>query len=90
MAIFEEELEDLYDDEGNLLAKVCGVCGQLKPIAEFYKNGKGPSGKYRYRRDCKQCYNKANQGRTQEYRDKKWLDRYGVTNDEIQERTTYL
>ncbi len=90
MALFEEELVDQYDNEGNIVAKVCGVCGELKPISEFYKNGKGPTGRYRYRRDCKQCYRLANQGRTQEYRDKKWMEKYGVTEDEIQERTTRL
>ena len=90
MALFEEELTDQYDNEGNIVAKVCGVCGELKPISEFYKNGKGPTGQYRYRRDCKQCYRLANQGRTQEYRDRKWMETYGVTEDEIQERTTRL
>ena len=82
MALFEEELEDVYDAEGNVVAKVCGICGVLKPISEFYKNGKGPSGRYRYRRDCKSCYNIANAGRTQEYRNKKWLEKYGVTEIE--------
>lgn len=90
MALFEEELKDQYDEEGNIVAKVCGVCGKLKPISEFYKNGKGPSGKYRYRRDCIECYKQANQGRTQEYRDKKWLEQYGVSEDEIQEITIKL
>ena len=85
MDLFQEELEDQYDAEGNLLAKVCGVCGTLKPISEFYKNGKGPSGKYRYRRDCKKCYDRANQGRMQEYRERKWLEEFGVTEIEIQE-----
>ncbi len=82
MDLFEKELEDQYDNEGNVTAKVCGVCGQLKPISEFYKNGRGPSGKYRYRRDCKKCYSQANKGRMQEYRDKKWLEKYGVTKIE--------
>lgn len=88
--IFTQELEDLYDEEGNVTHKVCGQCGELKPISEFYKNGKGPSGKYRYRRDCKECYKQANEGRTQEYRDKKWKEKYGVTEEEIQERTVHL
>lgn len=36
--------------------RVCGTCGQLKPVEEFYKDGKGKDGKPRYRRDCKGCY----------------------------------
>lgn len=36
--------------------RVCGSCGQLKPVEEFYKDGKDKSGKPRYRRDCKDCY----------------------------------
>lgn len=36
--------------------RVCGTCGQLKPIEEFYKDGKDRNGKQRYRRDCKECY----------------------------------
>lgn len=35
---------------------VCGACGQLKPVAEFYKDGKTRDGKVKYRRDCKECY----------------------------------
>lgn len=77
MDLFAETQYDQFDDEGNITHKVCGVCGELKPISEFYRNGSGPSGKPRYRRDCKICYNKANQGRTQEYRDRKWYEKYG-------------
>ena len=83
MDLFEETLYDQYDEDGVLTHRVCGVCGKLKPIESFYKNGKGPSGKPRYRRDCKSCYNTANQGRTQEYRERKWLEKYGVTECEI-------
>lgn len=36
--------------------RVCGTCGQLKPVEEFYKDGKDKNGKPRYRRDCKDCY----------------------------------
>ena len=36
--------------------RVCGTCGQLKPVEEFYKDGHGKNGKPRYRRDCKECY----------------------------------
>ena len=90
MALFENEVMDQYDVEGNITHKVCGMCGELKPISEFYRNGKGPSGKYRYRRDCKECYKQANLGRMQAYRDKKWEEKYGVSKSEIQERTVHL
>ena len=36
--------------------RVCGTCGKLKPVEEFYKDGKDSKGKPRYRRDCKDCY----------------------------------
>lgn len=39
--------------------RVCGSCGQLKPVEAFYKDGKDSNGKVRYRRDCRDCYKKA-------------------------------
>ena len=36
--------------------RVCGTCGELKPVEEFYKDGKDKNGKIKYRRDCKDCY----------------------------------
>ena len=36
--------------------RVCGTCNELKPLAEFYKDGKDAEGNDRYRRDCKECY----------------------------------
>lgn len=36
--------------------RVCGTCGELKPVEEFYKDGKDSNGNPRYRRDCKDCY----------------------------------
>lgn len=38
--------------------RVCGTCGELKPVEAFYKDGKR-NGKIRYRRDCRECYKKA-------------------------------
>lgn len=38
--------------------RVCGTCGELKPVSEFYKDGLDSRGKVRYRRDCKDCYKK--------------------------------
>ena len=84
MALFEETVYDRYDEDGNIIERVCGVCGKLKPIESFYKNGSGPSGTPRYRRDCKSCYNAANKGRTQEYRERKWLEKYGTVEYPIQ------
>lgn len=36
--------------------RVCGTCGELKPVEAFYKDGRGSKGNIRYRRDCKECY----------------------------------
>lgn len=38
--------------------RVCGTCGELKPVEMFYKDGKYSNGKTRYRRDCRECYKK--------------------------------
>lgn len=35
----------------------CTVCGVLKSITEYPKNGKDKEGNTRYRTDCKECYN---------------------------------
>lgn len=37
--------------------RTCTVCGVVKEIAEFPKNGKDKLGNTRYRTDCKECYN---------------------------------
>lgn len=39
--------------------RVCGTCGELKPVEAFYRDGKYSNGKVRYRRDCRECYKKA-------------------------------
>lgn len=36
--------------------RVCGTCGQLKDVSEFYKDGRDSHGNIKYRRDCKECY----------------------------------
>jgi hypothetical protein len=36
--------------------RVCGTCGELKPVEDFYKDGKDNHGNIKYRRDCKECY----------------------------------
>lgn len=48
--------------------RVCGTCGELKPVECFYKDGKDHNGKVRYRRDCRDCYKRA---RLEESRRKK-------------------
>lgn len=83
--VFAEELQDEYDEYGNIVKKVCSCCGELKPISEFYKNGRSVNGKPKYRRDCKKCYRANNDGRTKEYREKKWLEKYGVPKLEVRE-----
>lgn len=36
--------------------RVCSCCGELKPVEEFYRDGKDSHGNIKYRRDCKECY----------------------------------
>lgn len=36
--------------------RMCGTCNRIKPVEEFYKDGRDKDGKPRYRRDCKDCY----------------------------------
>lgn len=38
--------------------RVCGTCGEKKPVESFYRDGKDHKGNIRYRRDCKDCYKK--------------------------------
>lgn len=38
--------------------RVCGTCGELKPVSDFYKDGKDRDGNPKYRRDCRECYKK--------------------------------
>lgn len=38
--------------------RVCGTCGKLKPVEDFYKDGKDKNGNVKYRRDCRECYKK--------------------------------
>lgn len=43
-------------NDGRLYRK-CVFCGDVKPIAEFPKNGVDEFGHIKYRHDCKTCYN---------------------------------
>ena len=45
------------DANGNITAKVCTFCGELKSISMFAKNGTNADGSIKYRDDCKVCYN---------------------------------
>ena len=49
---------DYISEQDTDTHRVCGCCGELKPVQEFYKDGKDKNGKIRYRRDCKECYKK--------------------------------
>lgn len=40
-----------------MMTRECTVCGVVKPLTEFPKNGKDKDGNARYRNDCKECYN---------------------------------
>lgn len=53
-------LQDLFvASKDTATHRVCGTCEELKPVEEFYKDGKDGKGNMRYRRDCKICYKKA-------------------------------
>lgn len=54
-------LNDMFGDEyiasrDTDTHRVCGTCGALRPLTDFYKDGKDSEGNSRYRRDCKDCY----------------------------------
>jgi len=49
---------DYVSDHDTDTHRVCGTCRKLKPLTEFYKDGKDSKGNIRYRRDCKDCYKK--------------------------------
>ena len=49
---------DFISDHDTETHRVCGFCGELKPVEAFYKDGKNSKGQTRYRRDCRDCYKK--------------------------------
>lgn len=51
--IFGTDFISVHDTDTH---RVCGTCGQLKPVEMFYRDGKYSNGKTRYRRDCRECY----------------------------------
>ena len=48
--------EMFVSDKDTETHRVCGACGELKPVEDFYKDGKDNHGNIKYRRDCKECY----------------------------------
>lgn len=52
-------LTDMFvSDKDTETHRVCGTCGELRPVEDFYKDGKDNHGNIKYRRDCKECYKK--------------------------------
>lgn len=50
--------QEYISDRDTSTHRVCGTCNKLKPVSDFYKDGKDREGNIRYRRDCKECYKK--------------------------------
>lgn len=48
--------EMFVSDKDTETHRVCGTCGELRPVEDFYKDGKDNHGNIKYRRDCKECY----------------------------------
>ena len=48
--------EMFVSDKDTKTHRVCGTCGELRPVEDFYKDGKDNHGNIKYRRDCKECY----------------------------------
>lgn len=50
-------INDMFiSDKDTETHRVCGTCNELKPVEDFYKDGKDNHGNIKYRRDCKECY----------------------------------
>ena len=56
MSIADLFVSEFIGDKDTATHRVCGTCGELKPLEDFYKDGKDKNGNVRYRRDCKECY----------------------------------
>lgn len=51
------DVADLYvSNQDTETHRFCSRCQKLKPLHEFYKDGKDGKGEVKYRRDCKECY----------------------------------
>ena len=54
-----------YDQQGNIVKRVCQCCKRMLPVEEYYKNSYTVDG---YSGVCKYCYNRSLQGRYGVYR----------------------
>lgn len=54
--MLDDNTMDYIGNQDTDTHRVCGSCGKLKPVSDFYKDGVDSKGKVRYRRDCKECY----------------------------------
>ena len=48
--------EMFVSDKDTVTHRICGTCEKLRPVEDFYKDGKDNHGNIKYRRDCKECY----------------------------------
>lgn len=64
----KKELIRIYDDEGKLIKKQCGKCGEIKNIEEFYKRKRNKDGFYS---DCKICIKKIQKKYYEDNKDKR-------------------
>ena len=65
----KKELIRIYDDEGKLIKKQCGKCGEIKDVKDFTKRKDSEDG---LRGDCKECMRKCwNKNKEQYYKQKK-------------------
>ena len=51
-------LNAFLSDSDTATHRICGMCGEKKPLSHFYKHGKARIGRMKYRRECKECYKK--------------------------------
>lgn len=57
-------VSETFKTNGELFRR-CIFCGEVKPIADFHRNGTDKKGRPEWRRDCKVCYNiRRNENRT--------------------------
>ena len=67
----KKELIRIYDDEGKLIKKQCGKCGEIKDVKDFTKRKDSEDG---LRGDCKECMRKCwNKNKEQYYKQKKYI-----------------
>lgn len=82
----KKELIRIYDDEGKLIKKQCGKCGEIKDIEEFPKHKSHKDG---YNSSCKKCCNKKSNKYYQTNKDKILEDRKEYYEDNKEEILEY-